>query len=70
MNSSKIDEFIEDNNYTLEDFLGVNKNEPNLEDQLDSLVDEVRNVINGFSCKSTLLNNYNNWVLERKKENK
>ena len=58
--------FEENEIYDLESYLGVDKSDHNLEDQIDRLIDEIKLVINGQSDKNSLIKDYNNWVQERK----
>ena len=59
-------QFKEHETWDLESYLGVDKSDYNLEDQIDSLIDEIKLVINGQADKNSLIKDYNNWVQERK----
>ena len=59
-------QFKEHETWDLESYLGVNKSDHNLEDQIDSLIDQVRLFLNDQSDKNSFIKDYNNWVQERK----
>ena len=40
-------------------------NKQNLEDQIDSLIDQVKLFLNDQSDKNSFIEDYNNWVEER-----
>ena len=58
--------FKENETYDLESYLGVDKSGHNLEDQIDSLIDQVKLFLNDQSDKNSFIKDYNNWVEERK----
>ena len=58
-------QFKEHETWDLESYLGVDKSDHNLEDQIDSLIDQIRFVINGQADKNSLIEDYNDWVKER-----
>ena len=57
--------FKENETYDLESYLGVDKSDHNLEDQIDSLIDQVKLFLNDQSDKNSFIKDYNNWVEER-----
>ena len=57
--------FKENEIYDLESYLGVDKSDHNLEDQIDSLIDQVKLFLNDQSDKNSFIKDYNNWVEER-----
>jgi len=57
--------FKENEIYDLESYLGVDKSDHNLEDQIDNLVNEIKLLINNKSHKKDFIENYNYWVEER-----
>ena len=59
-------ELKEHETYDLESYLGVDKSDHNLEDQIDSLIDQVKLFLNDQSDKNSFIEDYNNWVQERK----
>jgi len=59
-------QFKEHETWDLESYLGVNKSDHNLEDQIDSLIDQVKLFLNDQSDKNSFIEDYNNWVQERK----
>ena len=59
-------QFKEHETWDLESYLGVNKSDHNLEDQIDNLIDQVRSFLNDQSDKNSFIKDYNNWVQERK----
>jgi hypothetical protein len=61
----KMTQFKEHETWDLESFLGVDKSDHNLEDQIDSLIDQIRFVINGQADKNSLIEDYNDWVKDR-----
>tara|TARA_R100000458_G_scaffold49888_1_gene49771 strand:+ start:595 stop:789 length:195 start_codon:yes stop_codon:yes gene_type:complete len=58
-------QFKENEDYDLESYLGVNKSDHNLEDQIDSLIDQVKLFLNDQSDKNSFIKDYNDWVKER-----
>ena len=54
--------FKENETYDLESYLGVDKSDHNLEDQIDSLIDQVKLFLNDQSDKNSFIKDYNNWV--------
>jgi hypothetical protein len=58
-------QFKENETWDLESYLGVDKSDHNLEDQIDSLVDQVKLFINDQSDKNSFIKDYNDWVKER-----
>tara|TARA_R100001530_G_scaffold109028_1_gene76500 strand:- start:1336 stop:1533 length:198 start_codon:yes stop_codon:yes gene_type:complete len=59
-------ELKEHETWDLESYLGVDKSDHNLEDQIDSLIDQVKLFLNDQSDKNSFIKDYNNWVEERK----
>ena len=57
--------FKENETYDLESYLGVDKSDHNLEDQIVSLIDQVRLFLNDQSDKNSFIEDYNDWVKER-----
>ena len=57
--------FKENEIYDLESYLGVDKSDHNLEDQIDSLIDQVKLFLNDQSDKNSFIKDYNDWVKER-----
>ena len=57
--------FKENETYDLESYLGVNKSDHNLEDQIDSLIDQIKLFLNNQSDKNSFIKDYNDWVEER-----
>ena len=57
--------FKENETYDLESYLGVDKSDHNLEDQIDSLIDQVKLFLNDQSDKNSFIKDYNDWVEER-----
>ena len=57
--------FKENETYDLESYLGVDKSDHNLEDQIDSLIDQVKLFLNDQSDKNSFIKDYNDWVKER-----
>ena len=57
--------FKENEMWDLESYLGVNKSDHNLEDQIDSLIDQVKLFLNDQSDKNSFIEDYNDWVKER-----
>ena len=51
--------------YDLESYLGVDKSDHNLEDQIDNLVNEIKLLIENKNHKKDFIENYNYWVEER-----
>ena len=58
--------FKENEIYDLESYLGVDKSDHNLEDQIDNLVNEIKLLIDNKNHKKDFIENYNYWVEERK----
>jgi hypothetical protein len=58
-------QFKENKNYDLESYLGVDKSDHNLEDQIDNLVNEIKLLIDNKNHKKDFIENYNYWVEER-----
>jgi len=58
-------ELKEHETWDLESYLGVDKSDHNLEDQIDSLVDQVKLFLNDQSDKNSFIKDYNDWVEER-----
>ena len=58
-------QFKENKMWDLESYLGVDKSDHNLEDQIDSLIDQVKLFLNDQSDKNSFIKDYNNWVEER-----
>ena len=58
-------QFKENETWDLESYLGVNKSDHNLEDQIDSLIDQVKLFLNDKSDKNSFIKDYNDWVKER-----
>ena len=65
MENKQMTQFKEHETWDLESFLGVDKSDHNLEDQIDSLIDQIRFVINGQADKNSLIEDYNDWVKDR-----
>ena len=59
-------QFKEHETWDLESYLGVNKSDHNLEDQIDSLIDQIKLFLNDQSDKNSFIEDYNNWIQERK----
>ena len=57
--------FKENEAYDLESYLGVDKSDHNLEDQIDSLIDQIKLFVNDQEDKNSFIKNYNNWVKDR-----
>ena len=57
--------FKENETYDLESYLGVDKSDHNLEDQIDNLVNEIKLLIDKKNHKKDFIENYNYWVEER-----
>ena len=57
--------FKENETYDLESYLGVDKSDHNLEDQIDSLIDQVKLFLNDQSDRNSFIEDYNDWVKER-----
>jgi hypothetical protein len=57
--------FKENEIYDLESYLGVDKSDHNLEDQIDNLVNEIKLLIDNKNHKKNFIENYNYWVEER-----
>ena len=57
--------FKENETYDLESYLGVDKSNHNLEDQIDNLVNEIKLLIDNKNHKKDFIENYNYWVEER-----
>ena len=57
--------FKENEIYDLESYLGVDKSDHNLEDQIDNLVNEIKLLIDNKNHKKNFIKNYNYWVEER-----
>ena len=57
--------FQEHTVYDLESFLCIDKNSHDLENQIDSLKDQIELILDGTISKDTLLENYEDWVRER-----
>ena len=57
--------FKENEIYDLESYLGVDKSDHNLEDQIDNLINEIKLLIENKNHKKDLIENYNYWVEER-----
>ena len=57
--------FKENETYDLESYLGVDKSDHNLEDQIDILIDQVKLFLNDQSDKNSFIKDYNDWVKER-----
>ena len=57
--------FQEHDVYDLESFLCIDKNSHDLENQIDSLKDQIELILDGTISKDTLLENYEDWVRER-----
>ena len=57
--------FKEHEIYDLESYLGVDKSDHNLEDQIDNLVNEIKLLIDNKNHKKDFIENYNYWVEER-----
>tara|TARA_R100000329_G_C7556633_1_gene196779 strand:- start:547 stop:741 length:195 start_codon:yes stop_codon:yes gene_type:complete len=58
--------FKENEVYDLESYLGVDKSDHNLEDQIDSLIDQIKLFLNDQADKNSFIKDYNNWVKDRK----
>ena len=58
-------ELKEHETWDLESYLGVDKSDHNLEDQIDSLIDQVKLFLNDQSDKNSFIKDYNDWVEER-----
>jgi len=58
-------QFKENETWDLESYLGVDKSDHNLEDQIDSLIDQVKLFLNDQSDKNSFIKDYNDWVKER-----
>ena len=56
--------FKENEIYDLESYLGVDKSDHNLEDQIDNLVNEIKLLIDNKNHKKNFIKNYNYWVEE------
>ena len=57
--------FKENEIWDLESYLGVDKSDHNLEDQIDNLVNEIKLLIDNKNHKKDFIENYNYWVQER-----
>ena len=57
--------FKENEIWDLESYLGVDKSDHNLEDQIDNLVNEIKLLIENKNHKKDFIENYNYWVQER-----
>jgi len=57
--------FKENEIYDLESYLGVDKSDHNLEDQIDNLINEIKLLIENKNHKKDFIENYNYWVEER-----
>jgi len=57
--------FKENEIYDLESYLGIDKSDHNLEDQIDNLVNEIKLLIENKNHKKDFIENYNYWVKER-----
>tara|TARA_R110000787_G_scaffold252581_1_gene358046 strand:- start:218 stop:421 length:204 start_codon:yes stop_codon:yes gene_type:complete len=57
--------FNEHTVYDLESFLGINKDDHNLEDQIDSLKNQIELILDGTTNKNSLIEEYEDWVKER-----
>ena len=60
-----INRFQEHDVYDLESFLCIDKNSHDLENQIDSLKDQIELILDGTISKDTLIENYEDWVRER-----
>ena len=58
-------ELKEHETWDLESYLCVDKSDHNLEDQIDSLIDQVKLFLNDQSDKNSFIKDYNDWVKER-----
>ena len=58
-------QFKEHETWDLESYLGVNKSDHNLEDQIDSLIDQIKLFLNDQSDKNSFIKDYNDCVKER-----
>jgi len=58
-------QFKENKMWDLESYLGVDKSDHNLEDQIDSLIDQIKLFLNNQSDKNSFIEDYNDWVKER-----
>ena len=58
-------QFKENEMCDLESYLGVDKSDHNLEDQIDNLVNEIKLLIDNKNHKKNFIKNYNYWVEER-----
>ena len=58
-------QFKEHNVYDLESFLGIDKNDHNLEDQIDNLKNQIELILDGKTDKDSFIEEYNDWVQER-----
>jgi len=58
-------ELKEHETWDLESYLGIDKSDHNLEDQIDSLIDQVKLFLNDQSDKNSFIKDYNDWVEER-----
>jgi len=58
-------ELKEHETWDLESYLGIDKSDHNLEDQIDSLIDQVKLFLNDQSDKNSFIKDYNDWVKER-----
>ena len=56
--------FKENEIYDLESYLGVDKSDHNLEDQIDNLINEIKLLIDNKNHKKDFIENYNYWVEE------
>jgi len=56
--------FKENEIYDLESYLGVDKSDHNLEDQIDNLINEIKLLIENKNHKKDFIENYNYWVEE------
>ena len=58
-------QFKEHNVYDLESFLGIDKDDHNLEDQIDNLKNQIELILDGKTDKDSFIEEYNDWVQER-----
>ena len=57
--------FKENETYDLESYLGVDKSDHNLEDQIDNLINQIKLFLNNQSDKNSFIKEYDDWVEER-----
>ena len=58
-------QFKEHNVYDLESFLGIDRNDHDLENQIDNLKNQIELILDDKANKDSLIEEYNDWVKER-----